>query len=106
MVTKEVKAEDVLQDDYEVVFIINPSIGDDSLDPVIDSISQLITNRGGVVGEVARWGRKKLAYPIKHALEGNYVLMRYKLNPASNKELESNLRISEKIIRFLVIKPE
>jgi small subunit ribosomal protein S6 len=45
-----------------------------------------------------------LAYPIKHFLEGNYVLTRFKISPARCKELETNLKISEEIIRHLLIK--
>ena len=105
MVTKdETKTVEQLQYDYELVFIVHPEVADDALDPVINNITQYITGKGGTVVEVARWGRKKLAYPIKHVLEGNYVLVKFKLDPSANKELETNLKISEKIIRYLLIK--
>ena len=106
MVTKdEAKAtEERLQYDYELVFIIHPEVADDALDPLINNITQYITGKEGTVIEVARWGRKKLAYPIKHLLEGNYILIKFKLDPSANKELENNLKISEKIIRYLLIK--
>jgi small subunit ribosomal protein S6 len=105
MVTKdETKTVEQLQNDYELVFIVSPEVADDALDPIINSITQYITGKGGIVGEVARWGRKKLAYPIKHVLEGNYVLVKFKLDPSANKELETNLKISERIIRYLLIK--
>ena len=105
MVTKdEAKATEQLQYDYELVFIIHPEVADDALDPLINNITQYITGKEGTVIEVARWGRKKLAYPIKHLLEGNYVLIKFKLDPSANKELENNLKISEKIIRYLLIK--
>jgi small subunit ribosomal protein S6 len=105
MVTKEeTKPVDQLRCDYEMVFIVSPEVADDALDPLINNITQYITGKGGEVNEVARWGRKKLAYPIKRMLEGNYVLVKFKLNPSANKELENNLKISEKIIRYLLIK--
>jgi small subunit ribosomal protein S6 len=105
MVTKdETKTEEQTGLDYELVFIINPEVADDALDPLINNITQYITGKGGTIVEVARWGRKKLAYPIKHVIEGNYVLIKFKLEPAANKELETNLKISEKIIRYLLIK--
>jgi small subunit ribosomal protein S6 len=105
MVTKdETKTVEQLQWDYELVFIINPEVADDALDPLVNNITQYITGKGGEVVEVARWGRKKLAYPIKHVMEGNYILVKFKLNPLANKELENNLKISEKIIRYLLIK--
>jgi small subunit ribosomal protein S6 len=105
MVTKdETKTTEQLQFDYELTFIVNPEVADDALDPIINNITQYITGKGGTVVEVARWGRKKLAYPIKHVLEGNYVLIKFKLDPSANKELETNLKIAEKIIRYLLIK--
>jgi small subunit ribosomal protein S6 len=105
MVTKEeTKTVEPTGNDYELVFIVHPEVADDALDPIINNFTQYITNKAGTVVEVARWGRKKLAYPIKHVLEGNYVLLKFKLDPAANKELETNLKISEKIIRYLLIK--
>lgn len=102
--TNEVKAEEQVGNDYELVFIVHPEVADDALDAVINNITQYITSKNGTVAEVARWGRKKLAYPIKHLMEGNYILITFKLDPAANKELETNLKISEKIIRYLLIK--
>jgi small subunit ribosomal protein S6 len=105
MVTKdEAKTVEQMLWDYELVFIVSPEIADDALDPMINNITGYITGKNGTVEEVAKWGRKKLAYPIKHVMEGNYILIRFKLNPAANKELENNLKISEKIIRYLLIK--
>lgn len=105
MVTKEeAQPTEQLQYDYELVFIVSPEVADDAIEPLVNNINQFITGKGGTVGEIARWGRKKLAYPIKHLMEGNYVLVKFKLDPSANKELETNLKISEKIIRYLLIK--
>ena len=105
MVTKEETATtEQLQNDYELIFIISPEVADDDIEPLINNVNQYITGKGGIVDETARWGRKKLAYPIKHLLEGNYVLMKFKIDPSANKELETNLRISEKILRHQLIR--
>jgi len=99
-----VKVEDKRFNDYELVFIISPEIVDEALEKKIDGVSQFITSRDGVVSDVERWGKKKLAYPLGHFLEGNYVLTRFKINPARCKELEANLKISEEVLRHLLIK--
>jgi small subunit ribosomal protein S6 len=105
MVTKEeTKAVEQVQSDYELVVIINPEVADDAVEPLVNNLSQFITGKGGIITEVTHWGRKKLAYPIKHLLEGTYVLLKFKLDPSANKELENNLRISEKLLRYLLIK--
>jgi small subunit ribosomal protein S6 len=90
MVTEQQpKAAEQLQNDYELILIVHPEIADDAIEPVTNNISQLITGKGGTIVEIAPWGRKKLAYPIKHLLEGSYVLIKFKLDPAANKELET-----------------
>lgn len=107
MVTKEEEpkvAEGLT--DYELVMIYTPELTEEALEPAINSVTQVITGKGGVVSEVQRWGKKKLAYPIKHASEGNYVLVRFKAEPANNKELETNIKIAERIIRYLLVKVE
>ena len=89
--------------DYELTVIINPNIAEDKLEASLNSISQFVTERGGTVSEIQRWGKRKLAYPIKHSLEGIYALAKLKLKPASGKELEANLRIAEDVLRHMLI---
>jgi len=90
--------------DYELVLIINPEIGDETMDALIDKVSQFVTGKGGTVSSVERWGKRKLAYPIDHFLEGNYVLNRFRLKPALGRELKANLQISEEVLRHLLIR--
>jgi len=101
---QEQKIEDTRLHDYEMVFIVSPEIADEDLEGRVNGVSQFITSREGVVSEVEVWGRRKLAYPLKHFLEGNYVLAKFSLSPARCKELEANLKISEEILRHLLIK--
>ena len=92
--------------DYELVLVISPQLADEAFDATIDKYNRLITGKGGVVTDTQRWGKRKLAYPIKHFGEGNYVLFKLKMKPAFSKELEANLRISEEIVRHLLVKVE
>jgi len=90
--------------DYELVLIISPEVVDEALDPTIDNVNKLITERGGIISNAEKWGKRKLAYPIEHFVEGTYVLTQFKLKPASSKELEANLQTSEEILRHLLVK--
>lgn len=74
------------------------------MDALIDKVSQFVTGKGGTVSSVERWGKRKLAYPIDHFLEGNYVLNRFRLKPALGRELKANLQISEEVLRYLLIR--
>lgn len=90
--------------DYELVLIINPQIEDDKVPQVLEKVSRLVTERGGSLGEVNPWGRRKLAYPIKKHLEGNFVVAKAKMDPTIVKEIENQLRLSEDFLRHLVVK--
>ncbi len=90
--------------DYELVVIISPEGVDERFEAIIENISRFVTGKGGTVSNLERWGKRRLAYPIKHFIEGSYVVAQFKMNPAFGKELESNLRISEEILRHLLIK--
>jgi len=90
--------------DYEFVVVINPEVGDDELPNIVEKLSRFITEKGGTVDEVEQWGRKKLAYPIGKFMEGNYILSRFKLEPKLIRDFEADLRISDEILRHLVLK--
>ena len=90
--------------DYELIVIVSPEVPEEELPSHLDKISEFITNKGCSVTEVERWGKRKLAYPIKHFREGNYVLTRCKLKPGTTAELEANLRISERILRHMLVR--
>ena len=92
--------------DYELVVIFNPEIGDDAVPNSIQRVEQGITSRGGEVTDSNHWGRRRLAYPIKRHMEGNYVVSQVKLDPTTVPELEATLRISEDVIRHLIIRAD
>ena len=100
---KASKVEDNQLRDYELVIILSPDVEDEAVDAELNNLSQSIIGRGGVVSEMERWGRRKLAYPIRHFMEGDYVLARFRLKPVLCKELEANLRLSEEVLRHLLI---
>jgi small subunit ribosomal protein S6 len=91
--------------DYELVVILSPEIGDDVVGASIERlVQQGVSSRGGEVVELNHWGRRRLAYPISRHMEGNYVVSQVKLDPGTVQDLESSLRISEEVIRHMIIK--
>jgi len=101
---KAVKLEDSELRDYELVLIISPEVTDEAFEATLDNLSKSVTESGGTVASVERWGKRKLAYPLKNFMEANYVLTQLKMSPASGKQLEANLRISEDVLRHLLIR--
>jgi len=92
--------------DYELVFVVSPEVAEEAVDGVIEGVKQFIEARKGVVEETTKWGRRRLAYPIKRSMEGNYVLARVKMIPDITGELEASLMISENILRHLLVNLE
>ena len=90
--------------DYELVLVVSPEVAEEEVGATVDNISRFISERGGTISGVERWGRRKLAYPIRHFVEGTYVLTRFKLKPAFGKELEANLMVSEEVLRHLLVR--
>ncbi len=103
-VKKASKTEDKQLTDYELVLIISPEVVEEKFEATIEGISQFITGKGGIISDTEQWGKRKLAYPIKHFLEGSYVLFRFKSKPTLVKELKASLQISEEVMRHLLLK--
>ncbi len=99
----ERKTEDKKSQEYELVYILTPELSDEALETRVNNTAQLITSKDGTIIGVDKWEKKKLSYPIKHFLEGNYILTKFTMSPTRCKELEANLRISEDIVRHLLI---
>ena len=89
---------------YEALYIINHKLDGEATEAVIEKFSQLVTANGGTVDGIEKQGIKKLAYEINYIGEGFYVLMNFSSDPAFPAELERNFRISEDIMRSIVIK--
>ncbi|MBI2287488.1 MAG: 30S ribosomal protein S6 [Chloroflexi bacterium] len=105
MVLEKVSTEaDKKLRDYELVLIISPRLSDEEAEVAINNVSRYITNGEGTITEIVKWGKRKLAYPIKDFTEANYVLVKFQLGPALDKGLEAQLRISEEILRHLLVR--
>ena len=90
---------------YESVIIINPSVDEDKVKSLVDRFSDLI-NKNGKVEIVDTIGKKKLAYEVKKNREGIYVVFYFEAEPTLIAELERNYRITDEVIKFIVVKVE
>ena len=90
---------------YESVIIINPSVDDDKLKDLEKRFTDLI-NKDGKLEKVDELGKKKLAYEVRKNKEGIYVVFYFEANPSLIAELERNYRITDEVIKFLVVKQE
>ena len=90
---------------YESVIIINPNVDEAGLKALQDKFTGLI-NENGKVEEVKDMGKRKLAYEIKKNAEAYYMVFEFEAKPESIKELERIYRITDEILKFIVVRKE
>ena len=88
---------------YESVVIINPSVEEEGMKNLIQKFTDLINN-AGKVEKVDELGKKRLAYDIKKNKEAYYVVFYFEADPKSIAELERNYRITDEVIKFIVVR--
>lgn len=92
--------------DYEVTYILDPALEEEQVVALIDRFSNVVTNNGGTVVNIDRWEKRKLAYEIKGKREGLYVVMNFQATPEVKAELDRMMRITEGVIRHLIVRAE
>src|SRR5438128_2190925 len=93
---------------YEAMYIVDPDIADDDIEPVIEKYKKVVADAGGNVTEAGRWekGRRQLAYEINRKREGTYILMQFEDNNLVPKELDRIFRINDEIMRHLIARQD
>lgn len=93
--------------DYEVLYIVRADLDDEKVQDAVKRVNSLIQRSGGTAERTNLWGKRRLAYEVKHQKEGAYVLQDFQLDPDRVPELEAGLKITEEVLRHLVVrKPE
>ena len=90
---------------YETIFILKPSIDEEKRVEAIEKFKSIIA-ADGEIEKVEEWGNRKLAYEIEKLREGYYVLVNFKANPTLPKELERNFKISDDVLRYIIVNLE
>jgi small subunit ribosomal protein S6 len=91
---------------YETVFILDPTIGDDRTAQEVDRAKSAVESANGEMIDIQRWGKRKLAYEIKKKREGVYTVFKYRSDGTAVSELERSLRLSEPVLRFLTVQDD
>ena len=91
---------------YEVMYIVRPDVEEADLDKLIEGFSQVVTNGGGEVTNVEKWGRRRLAYLVRKFQDGIYILMFITADGPLVAELERRLRVTEPVIKFITVRTD
>ncbi len=89
---------------YEVMVILDAGLEDGAIRSVVDRAETLISSRGGNIRQVEHWGKRRLAYELKHRWEGYYVLIQAFAEPAVVSEVDRMLSLTDEVIRHKVIR--
>jgi small subunit ribosomal protein S6 len=89
---------------YEVTLVFRPDLDEVAFPASLDKVKGWMTTAGGTVTQTNVWGRRRLAYPINKLTEGQYVLFLADLPAQALAGLEREFRLSEEILRFLIVR--
>ena len=89
---------------YELLFFVAPSIDEDCRAAVMKGIETTIADGKGTVDNVDVWGKRKLAYEINGLTDGDYTLIDFHANPENVAELDRVLRITDAVVRHMIVK--
>jgi len=90
---------------YEIAVLYDPDLEVD-LSKAEDRVKKIVTDNGGKVTTIDNWGKRKLAYDIKHNEHAVYVFYGVELEPTAVQKVESTLNITDEVIRFLITRPD
>ena len=89
---------------YELLYILNNELSDEAKGAVVEKLNAVVTDNGGTIDGIDKWGTRKLAYPIDYKTEGYYVLVNFTAPATLPDELERVMRMTDAVIRFLIVK--
>ena len=90
---------------YEVMFIVNIA-NEEVIQAAVKLVKDTIVRIGGTVTKVDEWGKRLLAYEVKHQNEGYYVVIDFEADPSQIAELDRIIKIHEEIIRHIIVKQD
>jgi small subunit ribosomal protein S6 len=91
---------------YDVIYILDPNATAEEMAAVSAKVEQVTADAKGTVLKKDEWGRRRLAYLVKKHREGFYVFFHLSIPPDAVAEINRNLRLLEKVIKFSIVKDD
>lgn len=88
---------------YETVFIVRPTLDDESVDRCVNTVEEFIKAQGGNILSTEKKGRKRLSYEVKKLRDGFFVVLRYDVKPAAIAPFKRMIQLNEDIIRSITV---
>ncbi len=90
---------------YETIFIIDSEVGEENTKALVEKFKNLIET-SAQLESIDEWGKRKLAYEINDKVDGYYVLVNFSSSPEFPAELERVYKITEGVLKYIVIKKD
>lgn len=91
---------------YELMFIVRPDMTEEDQDKLIATLETAVTTSHAISKGVEKWGKRRLAYPVRRFHDGIYILLKVEGGGDLIHELERRLRVSEPVIKFLTVRTD
>jgi small subunit ribosomal protein S6 len=92
--------------EYELMVILDPELDDRTAQPQLEKFLTVVTKDGGTVDKLDLWGRRRMSYEIKKKAEGIYAVVNFTCEPATAKELDRQLGLSEQVLRTKLLRAD
>ncbi len=89
---------------YETLLLLDARRQDAEIEATIERFTALVTERGGQMSNVERWGRRKIAYEVSAITEGYYAVCTYEIEPDKRSDLEAALPFLEGLMRAKTVR--
>ena len=89
---------------YEMMLVLTPTLTDEEVPTALEKFQRLITDQGGVIETQEVLGRRRLAYNIRKARDGTYVLAKFEMPPQGVREVKTGARLDENILRHILVR--
>lgn len=89
---------------YDLMLLLSENAEDDQRKKILAEVESAVSSAGGSIERDDDWGRRPLAYEIRHQPEAEYHLLQFRAPPTLIEELSHTLRITDGVLRFRVIK--
>ena len=88
---------------YETLVMLAPNLEAEVMETFKNKVDGIMASEGGQLVRFEDWGRRRLSYPVKKEMFGHYLLYDFQGSPALAAELERNLKIDEKVFKYLTL---
>lgn len=88
---------------YETVFIVRPTLDDESVDRCVNTVEEFLKAQGGKIISTDKKGRKRLSYEVKKLRDGFFVVLRYEVKPETITAFKRMIQLNEDIIRSITV---